>query len=199
MEKMSIAQGAALHCRINIYLGVVVNLRSAVKPLMGLIAVQLSGLSACSDPPVDEAKRVRISSQKLKTEISQKTEGPGNGGVETDNVQDSGSAVLGQETTSGDGKISSLPEFTYTLPPPPIPPFEPKELSIALAVHCGRCHDEWVFKKVEVIARLKKNNMVAPYNSIEEQITRGLMPLGNSQFAQSATGQDVLRLLDTLE
>lgn len=173
------------------------NLRSAVKPLIGLIVVQLSGLSACSDPPVEEAKRVRLSSLKEKTELSQKTEGQGNGVAETDNEQGSGSTVLGQKTISGDLKIPSLPEFTYTLPPPPIPPFDPKELSIPLAVHCGRCHN-WVFEKDEVIARLKKNNPDAPNNSIEEQITRGLMPKGNSQFAQSETGKEVLRLLDNL-
>lgn len=160
------------------------NVRSAVKTLIVLIAVQLSGLSACSDPSVDEAKRVRISSLKEKTELSQKTEGQGN-------------TVLEQKTTSGDLKIPSLPEFTYTLPPPPIPPFDPKELSIALAVHCGRCHN-WVFERDDVISRLKKNNQDAPSNSIEEQITRGLMPKGNSQFAQSDTGKEVLRLLDTL-
>jgi|GEM_PF-5911047 len=160
------------------------NLRSDIRPLFGFIVVQLSGLSACSDPSVEEAKRVRLSSLKEKTELSQKTEGQGN-------------TVLEQKTISGDLKIPSLPEFTYTLPPPPIPPFDPKELSISLAVHCGRCHN-WVFEKDEVITRLKKNNPDAPNNSIEQQITRGLMPKGNSQFAQSETGKEVLRLLDNL-
>jgi len=173
------------------------SLRSTAKPLIGLIAIQLFGLSACSNPPVEEAKRVRLSSLKEKAGLSQKTEGQGNGIVETDNEQGSGSAVLTQKIVSTDPNIPSLPEFIYTLPPPPIPPFEPKELSVSLAVHCGRCHD-WVFKREEVISYLKRNNPDDPYNSIEEQITRGLMPKGNSQFSQSATGKEVLRLLDSL-
>lgn len=173
------------------------SLRSAAKSLIGLIALQLFGLSACSNPPVEEAKRVRISSLKQKTGLSQNTDGQGNGVAETDSEEGSGNAVLTQKIVSTDPNIPSLPEFIYTLPPPPIPPFEPKELSISLAVHCGRCHD-WVFKREEVISYLKRNNPDDPYNSIEEQITRGLMPKGNSQFAQSATGKEVLRLLDSL-
>jgi hypothetical protein len=173
------------------------SLRSTAKPLIGLIAIQLFGLSACSNPPVEEAKRVRLSSLKEKAGLSQKTEGQGDGIVETDNEQGSGSAVSTQKIVSTNPNIPSLPEFTYTLPPPPIPPFEPKELSIALAVHCGRCHD-WVFRKDDVISYLKKNNLNDPYNSIEEQINRGLMPKGNSRFAQSETGKEVLRLLESL-
>lgn len=173
------------------------SLRSVAKPLIGIIAIQLCGLSACSDPPVEEAKRVRISSLKEQAGSSQKTEGQGSGVVEIGNEQGSESTILTEKTVSEDPKIPSLPEFTYTLPPPPIPPFDPKELSIALAVHCGRCHD-WVFRKDDVISYLKKNNLNDPYNSIEEQINRGLMPKGNSRFAQSETGKEVLRLLESL-
>jgi len=184
MQRMSLAQGEALYCRKHSKEKEGLSLRSVAKPIIGLVAIQLCGLSACSDPHVDEPKRVRISSLRNKAGFSQKTESQENG-------------VVTQKTESADPNIPSLPEFTYTLPPPPIPPFDPKELSVALAVHCGRCHD-WVFKKDDVIAYLKKNNLDYPYKSIQDQITSRLMPKGNSQFAQSETGKKVLELLDSL-
>lgn len=70
------------------------SLRSVAKPLIGIIAIQLCGLSACSDPPVEEAKRVRISSLKEQAGSSQKTEGQGSGVVEIGNEQGSESTIL---------------------------------------------------------------------------------------------------------
>ncbi|NBX18106.1 MAG: hypothetical protein EBR09_12155 [Proteobacteria bacterium] len=97
-------------------------------------------------------------------------------------------------------KVSDKPdaglytEFYTRNPLTTLKPFSPQPLFYSLHYNCNSCH-EFTRRLEEIIPKLKKNR---PQMSIQDLIASGSMPPNNQNFAKSAEGRDLLRMLNAL-